>query len=219
MCLTLVNIIASTCVYPTMSCQNGCCLKVYPSSLVMDTTTFIFKQMYYLWKSYLFIYFYQELILFTLPFSLLPSSCLRKWTELNSVVQLSLNYLNLHVRSFGWHKFGNLCYTQCICLPSCPFMAHPLPYDPVGQRGPVFRRKHSTGHITHTDTQTHHCSGTAGVRRWAGNGVYPLLEAISCPWVKLVYLSSDLSSLCACVRRSIHVGEHFKNPETIQNCF
>lgn len=36
------------------------------------------------------------------------------FTELNSVVQLSLNYLNLHVRSFGWHKFGNLCCTQCI---------------------------------------------------------------------------------------------------------
>lgn len=106
-----------------------------------------------------------------------------------------------------------------ICLPSCPFMAHPLPSDPVGHRGPVFRRKHSTGHITHTDTQTHHCSGTAGVRRWAGNGVYPLLEAISCPWVKLVYLSSDLSSLCACVRSSVRVGVHFKNPETIQNCF
>lgn len=29
--------------------------------------------------------------------------------------------------------------------------------------------------------------------------MYPLLEAISCPWVKLVYLSRDLSSLCACV--------------------
>lgn len=77
-----------------------------------------------------------------------------------------------------------------------PFMAHPLPSDPVGQRGPVFRRKHSAGHVTHTDTQTHHCSGTAGVRRWAGNGVYPLLEAISCPWVRLVYLSSASRALC-----------------------
>lgn len=107
---------------------------------------------------------------------------------------------------------------QLICLPSCPFMAHPLPSDPVGQRGPVFRRKHSTGHMTHTDTQTHHCNGTAGVRRWAGNGVYPLLEAISCHWVKLVYLSSGLSSLCACVHRSIHVRVYFKNPEIIQKC-
>lgn len=33
-------------------------------------------------------------------------------------------------------------------------MAHPLPSDPVGQRGPVFKRKHSTSHIIHTHTHT-----------------------------------------------------------------
>lgn len=140
-----------------------------------------------------------------------PSSCSRSHEQ---------NWLftcneKLHVHGFGWHNFGKFCYTQCISsiYPPVPFMAHPLPSDPVGQRGPVFRRKHSAGHVTHTDTQTHHCSGTAGVRRWAGNGVYPLLEAISCPWVKLVYLSSVCRALCVC--RSIRVGVCLKTP---QNC-
>lgn len=40
----------------------------------------------------------------------------------------------------------------------------------------------------------------------------PLLEAVSCPWAKRVYLSSDQSSLCACVHRSTHVS----GPRTVQ---
>lgn len=69
------------------------------------------------------------------------------------------------------------------------------------------RRKRSTGH--HTDTQMRGCSRAAGQqewRSWAGNGVNPLLETVSCPWAKQLYLSSDQSSLCACVHRSTHVS-------------
>lgn len=71
------------------------------------------------------------------------------------------------------------------------------------------------GNTALATTLTHKRAAAAGQqewRSWAGNGVNPLLEAVSCPWAKRVYLSSDQSSLCACVHRSTHVS----GPKTVQ---
>jgi len=55
-------------------------------------------------------------------------------------------------------------------------------------------------HNTLTMTNTHTLlEGTAGVRRWAGNGMYPLLEAISCSWVKLgLFVHRSEHFVCMC---------------------
>lgn len=67
-------------------------------------------------------------------------------------------------------KGGKLCFKQRVSsvYPPVPLWLILYPLTPLGQRGPVCRRKHSTGH--HTDTQTRGCSRTAGEeelgRKW-----------------------------------------------------